>query len=181
MYRRILIPLDGSSRAEEAIPHALCLASPGETEIHLLSVIPDIRDWTGFITYSPFHNQDLREIAERTRKQQEQSMRAYLDMTAWALEDAGQQVQIHIVIGQPAESIIHMAEALGVDLIVMSSHGRGGVSRWVHGSVAERVLRGSRRPVLVVPVREQNALTTAAPEGQVVAEMGNSRSDRPLR
>ena len=123
MYRRILIPLDGSRLAEAAIPHALALASPAEAEIHLLSVIAEMGGWPGEATSTSFTNEEWKAAVERTRTYAEQHMRAYLDMTAWVLEDAGYDVYTHVVVSKPAAAIVHLADTLEVELLVISTHG----------------------------------------------------------
>ncbi len=154
MAHRVLIPLDGSKVAEEAVTHVMALLPPETTEIHLLTVLPDL-ERLHHVVQVPVVTRQLEEASRSVRKQQEQYTRAYLDMIAWSLEDAGYSVQTHLAYGQPATSIVHVAQALDVDLVVMTSHGRGGNLLWRYGSVAGRVLEVCECPVLVVPVREQ--------------------------
>ncbi len=158
MAHRVLIPLDGSKVAEEAISYVMALLPPEITEIHLLTVLPELERLNHIVQFAVI-NQQLEEVSKITRKQQEQYTRAYLDMVAWNLEDTGYNVTTHLMYGQPADGIVRMAQALKVDLIVMTSHGRGGNLLWRYGSVAERVLEASESPVLIIPVRD--ALRTA--------------------
>ncbi len=158
MAHLVLIPLDGSKVAEEAISYVMALLPPEITEIHLLTVLPELERLNHIIQFAVI-NQQLEEASKITRKQQEQYTRAYLDMVAWNLEDTGYNVTTHLMYGQPADGIVRMAQALKVDLIVMTSHGRGGNPLWRYGSVAERVLEASESPVLIIPVRD--ALRTA--------------------
>jgi nucleotide-binding universal stress UspA family protein len=74
----------------------------------------------------------------------------YLGRIASRLETKGDRVRTEILSWPPAESIASYAEHNGVDIIVMSSHGRSGPGRWAHGSVADRILRASRVPVLII-------------------------------
>ena len=78
----------------------------------------------------------------------------YLSQVAARLEVGGLKVVISIRFGQPADEILTYAQELGCDMIVMSTHGRSGVGRWVYGSVADKVLRGSKIPVLLIRVQE---------------------------
>jgi nucleotide-binding universal stress UspA family protein len=78
----------------------------------------------------------------------------YLDKIATALQEDGWQVQTEAVVGEPAYAIIEKSEELNVDAIVMSTHGRSGISRWLFGSVTSKVLGSVDRPVFVIPSRE---------------------------
>ena len=76
--------------------------------------------------------------------------RQYLQMTAERLRETGIRVDYAIEVGDAATAIVEYAREQSVDLIVMSTHGRSGLGRWVYGSVADRVLRSSAQPVLLV-------------------------------
>jgi nucleotide-binding universal stress UspA family protein len=89
------------------------------------------------------------EITVTFGKKERQAQR-YLGRTAKRLEAKGVKVRTEILSWPPAESIASYAEHNGADIIVMSSHGRSGPSRWAHGSVADKVLRLSCVPVLMV-------------------------------
>lgn len=169
MKRRILVPLDGSKSAEEAISYVQALIDPTSNEIHLLTVLPDI-DRLEKVVEFPFVNTELQEAGKAAQQQQEQFTRAYLDMIAWGLEDIGYQVHTHIAYGQPAISIVHMAQALDVALIIMTSHGRGANIEWNYGGVAQRVLDACTCPILVIPVKDRiRKASTASSEEQLAA------------
>ena len=89
------------------------------------------------------------EITVTLGKMQRQAQR-YLDRIAKGLEAKGINVRTEVLLGKPAEEIASFAEQNGADIIAMSSHGRSGPSRWAYGSVADRVLRASCIPVLMV-------------------------------
>ena len=167
MAHRVLVPLDGSKLAEAAISHVMALLPPEMVEIHLLTVLPELERLDRVVQFAVV-NQQLEEASKAARRQQEQFTRAYLDMIAWSLEDAGYSVYTHLGYGMPAEGIVTMARALPADLIVMTSHGRGGNLDWRYGSVAERVLDAGICPVLVVPVRKR---AIAAEEVSVESRM----------
>ncbi len=170
MRQRILVPLDGSKPAEEAIRYLQAFVAPEANEVHLLTVLPDIDRLENVVQF-PFVNSELQEAGKVAREHQEQFTRAYLDMVAWGLEDQGYQVQSHIAYGQPAMGIVHMAQALDVHLIIMTSHGRGENVQWHYGGVAQRVLDACACPILIVPVRESilKASTASSEEGQMAA------------
>ncbi len=167
MTQHVLVPLDGSKVAEEAVTFIQSLLPAGKVVIHLLTVLPHVEDVSVGGQF-PLLSDEMQELASRVQRQQEQYTRAYLDMVAWSLEDGGYQVKTHIAVGRPEEHIISIARSLDVDLIVMTSHGQGGNIQWRYGHVTERVLCASNRPVLVVPVRG-HMIAASAVSGEQVA------------
>ena len=158
MYKRILIPLDGSKLAECALPHAEELAKGcGTEEVTLISVTEQVRGRTRApeamevynATDDPGVQKAGSEITVTFGKKERQAQR-YLGRIAKRLEAKGVKVRTEILSWPPAESIASYAEHNGADIIVMSSHGRSGPSRWAHGSVADKVLRLNCVPVLMV-------------------------------
>jgi nucleotide-binding universal stress UspA family protein len=158
MYKRILVPLDGSKLAECALPHAEELAKGcGTEEVTLISVTEQVRGRTRApeamevynATDDPGVQKAGSEITVTFGKKERQAQR-YLGRIAKRLEAKGVKVRTEILSWPPAESIASYAEHNGADIIVMSSHGRSGPSRWAHGSVADKVLRLSCVPVLMV-------------------------------
>ncbi|MFW6102252.1 MAG: universal stress protein [Chloroflexota bacterium] len=148
MYKKILVPLDGSKLAECALPHAEVLAKGCDTEkVILVSVTERVQGYRAF--EDPSQPLGQRLTPEAFGKKEKQAQR-YLGRIAKAMEAKGIKVDTEVLLGNPAEEIIIYAKHLGCDLIVMSSHGRSGISRWTHGSVADRVFRGSPVPVLMV-------------------------------
>jgi len=148
MYKKILVPLDGSKLAECALPHVEGLAtSSAGAEVVLVSVTERI---TGFRVMDD-SSQPLggRFVAEAVGKQEKEA-RKYLGRIAKDLEAKGIKVLTEVLLGQPAEEIAFFATNKGCDLIVMASHGRSGPSRWAHGSVAEKVFRANCAPLLMV-------------------------------
>ncbi|MEA3336215.1 MAG: universal stress protein [Chloroflexota bacterium] len=144
MYRRILVTLDGSDRAELALTHATRMAAQFDSELVLLRVV-----------VSPY-SIAAPDMVLASYDSDHEALRAhageYLDRIVTRLAEEGYRVRSVTSEGPVAEVILDHAEALDVDLIVMSTHGRGGVSRWVYGSVADRVLQGASCPVLLVRV-----------------------------
>ena len=86
---------------------------------------------------------------EAVGKMERQAVK-YLDRIAKRLEDKGVKVTKEVPLGDPAREIIIYAEVKGCDLIIMASHGRGGPSRWLHGSVADKVFKSVRVPVMMI-------------------------------
>jgi len=143
MYQKILAPLDGSELAERALEHIKIVTEGSRaSKVVLLQVIP----WPAH----PAHTLSDELIRSEGGKA-EADARDYLARVADSLKADGIAVEIDIAHGGAAEGILDYAKKNKVNLIVMSTHGRSGVSRWFFGSVAERVLRHSVIPVLIVP------------------------------
>jgi nucleotide-binding universal stress UspA family protein len=145
MFKHILIPLDGSPLAEAALPAALKLASELDSTITLVRVVrpPYVVTNVGGSTYA--------ELVMGLRQKAIEEATAYLKAFQGSLRQQGYVVHSHVCEGEsPAELILEVAEAQDIDLIVMCTHGRGGLSRWVYGSVADKVLRYAHVPVLLV-------------------------------
>ncbi|ADJ14782.1 universal stress protein [Halalkalicoccus jeotgali] len=146
MYDRILVPTDGSAGVERAIEQAAALADVHGATIHAVFVVntasfaslPMETSWEGV-------SDMLREDGEKALERVRQIADRY-----------GVPVETALIEGTPSKEVVRYAEAEGCDLIVMGTHGRGGIDRLLLGSVAERVVRGSPVPVLTVRVREED-------------------------
>ena len=145
-FKRVLVPLDGSSLSERALPAARALARKFESQIILLRVL-DIPTPTAPTSHLEVTMGWIRE-ARRHALQEAQS---YLETIQRELYGEGFETRILLRDRSPAEDILDVACAEDIDLIVMSSHGKGGgLARWTFGRVAERVARHSLCPVLLV-------------------------------
>jgi len=142
MYEKILVPLDGSEIAEVALPYAEEMAGRLGSEITLISVShsAEEQDQQMFQSYIQKTVESMRERAER-----------YLEKPSERII----KVDSTILVGNPAEEIVDYADSGNIDLIVMATHGHSGIRRWALGSVADKVLRATGRPVVLV--RAQNA------------------------
>jgi nucleotide-binding universal stress UspA family protein len=143
MYKRILLPLDGSGLAEQSLPHAVAHAESFGAELILLRVLEPILP-TG--TIAPL------ATAKRAENLTEAWAREYLARIATDVQERGVTVSTVIIEGRPRTKILEFAEENQVDLIVMSTRGLSGPSRWLMGGVADRVVRGSNVPVLLVRI-----------------------------
>jgi len=162
MYKKILVPLDGSKLAECALPHAEELAKGSETaEIMLVSVTERVQGYVAgggsaesLLLSGGGFGSAIRPPSQRTASaafgKKEKQAERYLSKIAEKLQSKGIKAHTEVLFWPPAEAIASYAGQKGADVIVMSSHGRSGVSRWAHGSVADRVLRASCVPVLMV-------------------------------
>ena len=145
MYKKILAPLDGSQLAECTLAHTRAVAKGCQVpKVILLRVIEPI----------PQGGDIGIEVSEDWRRNAEKGAKAaakdYLSKVADNLNKDGIAAETAVVSGMAADQILDYAKKNQVDLIVMSSHGRSGISRWVLGSVADRVLRHSAAPVLLI-------------------------------
>ncbi|HSR32719.1 MAG TPA: universal stress protein [Anaerolineae bacterium] len=144
MYRRILVPLDGSSLAEQALPHAAAQAQRFEAEVVLLKVLEPL----------PQASFSSPVVVRKAEELSAQLAREYLDRVAARLQEQGLGTQVSTVEGKPYVEIIQYAEQHAIDMMVMSTRGHSGWSRWLLGSVADRVVRGATVPVLLVRCQE---------------------------
>ena len=141
MYRRILVPLDGSKVAEGVLPHAKSLAYSEGAELILLTVAANPA--LDFAFSDP-------GLAQSAVQEQEEGSRKYIAKIENELKSAGFKVSTLLRVGSVAEVILGVADELQVDIIAMSTHGRTGPARWLLGSIAERVVHNSKVPVLLI-------------------------------
>jgi nucleotide-binding universal stress UspA family protein len=146
VYQRILIPLDGSDLSECSLQHVKAIAQGCN--------VPDVVVFRVIVPLSAEARSALATVGdERLRsavRQNEQDAKDYVLKVRDRLQTQGVSSRTVTVQGRAADEILSYAEKTNVDLIVMSSHGRSGLSRFFYGSVAEKVVRHSRVPVLLV-------------------------------
>jgi nucleotide-binding universal stress UspA family protein len=154
MYKKIVVPLDGSKLAECVLPHVESIARGcGTEEVILVSVTERIIGSGERKVIEP--TEPLPGLVPVVRmpvvvgKMQKQADR-YLNRIAKRLNKKGLKVRTEVLLGDPAHEIAEFAEEDSDDLIIMASHGKSGLGRWTHGSVADRVFRVSTVPVLMV-------------------------------
>lgn len=142
---RILVPLDGSELAAQALPVAEALCRQLSARLDLLSVLqPVVLPYVGGEPYIPGEVY-VQIDAERTQEAQK-----YLDTKAQAAREHGVLTQTHLDRGEPASRLVDLAQELGSALVVMTTHGRTGLARFALGSVADRVVRAGAAPVLLL-------------------------------
>nr|NIV30443.1 universal stress protein [Anaerolineae bacterium] len=137
--------LDGSAVAEQALPHAVAQARLCGAELILLRVLEP------FVHIRGLSSADLARIREQSKEWASE----YLDGLAESVKEEGISVRKAMVEGSPHATVLQFAEETDVDLIVVCTRGRSGFSRWLMGSVADRVARGSRVPVLLVHAQKE--------------------------
>jgi nucleotide-binding universal stress UspA family protein len=171
MYRTILVPLDGSNLAEQALTPAGEIAQKFGSELLLLRVVPP-DPMLATLPYLALRTDDNYDYL--VRRQMEEA-EAYL--ASVKLPIPGGLVRYRVLAGAAPELIVATATEEPVDLIVMSTHGRTGLTRLLYGSVAEAVLRGATTPLLLVPSR---IFTHEPPQAQPAPAAPN-RPDAPER
>lgn len=154
-YKRILVPLDGSSLAERAIADAIAIAEHRKAEIVLLHVLQPI---SGDLLETDGHPLHIDEQIDMRKARAFE----YLDRVRHRIAGRDVRTTVAVEMGPPADVVIDYARAHGADLIVMATHGRSGVKRWLLGSVADKVVRGASGPVLLVRAGEP-AASAASP------------------
>jgi nucleotide-binding universal stress UspA family protein len=140
MYDRVLVPTDGSDPAAAATEHALTIAERFDATVHALYVV----DVDGIAHEAP--GLGLDALRDALREEGEAATAAVAERAA----DRGVDVTEAVIDGLAEDAIVDYAEGNGIDLIVMGTHGRHGVERYVVGSVTERVVRATDVPTLVV-------------------------------
>jgi nucleotide-binding universal stress UspA family protein len=154
MYKRVLVPLDGSRLAEGILPLVLLIAGPLDLEVMLVRVVrpitPQALEGTG------------PSMVDVVAAQLEEA-REYLAAVAANLRERGVRVMIEARAGEPVTELVAAAREPGADLIAMTTHGRSGFGRLLFGSVAEAVLRQAKIPVLMMrPTERQVSAAEAA-------------------
>lgn len=148
MYKKILVPLDGSKLAECVLPHVESIAKGCGTQcVVFLRVVEPFVIPSGGEGFH-FSEKDMKRIDSESWAE----ARGYVSQLVAQTKYEGVKVQSEVVSGRAAETIAEYATKNEIDLIAIATHGRSGVSRWVWGSVADRVLRSSCTPVLMVRV-----------------------------
>jgi nucleotide-binding universal stress UspA family protein len=153
MFEKILVPLDGSKVGEAALPvieQILSKLAPGSSlEVILIGVITLLRHWVVVGEASApvsYTEEELKIIKDRVMN--------YLEKAGDGLRDKGITVRTIVTSGNAADEILKTADQNKVDLIAMSTHGRSGLKRLAFGSITDKVMHGSRVPVLMVRAPE---------------------------
>lgn len=137
MIKTILVPLDGSELAEQVLPYASELARRAGAELLLLTSIQPVGIWDATATAINW-------------EREERLARDYLEAQKVRLEADGVKIRVQHRHGEAAAGILETAEEEDISLIAISTHGRSGISRWLFGSVADRIVQNSHIPLLMI-------------------------------
>jgi nucleotide-binding universal stress UspA family protein len=145
MYKKIMVPLDGSELAECVLPHVEAFIEGCHVNhfVFVRVVEPAATFYSGDYPISP-------EVMKERETAGEKIAREYLDQVVSRLEHTSAELYSEVLIGNVADSLADYSENNDFDLILIATHGRSGVNRWVRGSIADKVLRSSHIPVLMV-------------------------------
>lgn len=149
MYQHILLTLDSSHLAEQAISHAENLASSAGARLTLLSCVePYVVSLPTTPSVAPMYEIDMDMDAMVADRED------YMNGIKQMLAARGLKVSAVVLRGRPADEILHYAANNAVDVIVMTTHGRSGFGKFIYGSVADRVLHGAHIPIMLIRATE---------------------------
>jgi nucleotide-binding universal stress UspA family protein len=149
MFENILIPLDGSELASSILPLVEELAWTHKSSVVMLAVVrpPHTTEYT--------RSEDLMALNQQSLEVLRRDAEAYLAARKGEWRPEGIPVKTKVIASSSvASTILDYAEANGIDMIAMSTHGRSGLGRWVYGSVADKVLQHAICPVLLIRSRQ---------------------------
>lgn len=160
MSNYVIVPLDGSKLAEEALPMGISLAQEAASAgvVQLVQVIPKLSQTFVYLPDSGMTSQELHDAFQA-------SAMGYLEQIKTQLAETGISVETDVLDGDAGSALAKFANKKEVSYLVMSTHGRGGISRWALGSVADQVLQLIKRPLIIM--RPQTA------SDMPVAELSN--------
>ena len=147
MYEKIMVPLDGSELAECVLPHVEGFINGCHVSnvlfVRVVEPPPPVPSHYGEASIRP-------EIHVETESVRKSEAKDYLDQIKNRLKYEGTELHSEVLVGRVADSLADYTEKNDIDLILMATHGRSGVTRWVRGSIADKILRSSNVPVLMV-------------------------------
>ena len=166
MYSKILVPLDGSDLAEQVLPYVRLLAKGFQAEVELIRVIE---------LMSPYLSEAEHGLyLDRVTAEMRATVREYLEKLCASLREDGLTVSSTVQEGDPATHIVDKAEEEPATLVAMTTHGRSGISRWMLGSVSDKVLRATTNPLLIVRAQERETFAGEVSLQTVVVPLDGS-------
>jgi nucleotide-binding universal stress UspA family protein len=158
-YRTILYATDLTANAANAFRHALAIARRHEARVHIAHVLPEVDAAVINYVATVMGEDQLADLEIGRKEEVARQIRERLAAFARAEladfpDDLRRVAGVEVLHGHPAAELLKAADRLQADLIILGSHGKGRLRYSFLGSVAEKILRKSRRPVLVVPIDE---------------------------
>jgi nucleotide-binding universal stress UspA family protein len=142
MYKRILFPIDLTESSEKLVPHVTTMMTQFNAQLHVLYVVRVFQYFTNIYVPNPSIDLFETELVEGAHKKMEEFMRTHFSQ----YNDAHSEV----ILGDPSDAIINYNREHDIDMVIMGTHGRKGLDRVIFGSVAERVIKWARIPVLII-------------------------------
>jgi nucleotide-binding universal stress UspA family protein len=151
IFKKVLVPLDGSKESEAIMPYIGELASIVKTEVVLFHVVAPVQFFysiPGEASNQSLSPDDINKIVAKRKD--------YLDTLGAGLKEKGIKASSRVIVGEPAKDIIRIADEIHADFVAMSTHGRSGIDRWTLGSTADKVLHGGNTPIMLVRSARDN-------------------------
>ena len=151
MYKKIMVPLDGSELAECVLPHVDGFVTGCQVGTVIFVRVIEPAYYSALSpTASPQFSKAMQENAKMVEEEEKSSAARYLKEVISRVKQGGIKYKMDVLVGNVSDSLVDYVDANEIDLVLIATHGRSGLSRWVRGSIADRVLRSSRAPVLMV-------------------------------
>jgi nucleotide-binding universal stress UspA family protein len=152
MFKKIMVPLDGSELAECVLPHVESFMRDCQinTIVFVRVVEPAPVAYRGVPETGDLDYGKIQENSKMIEEERKSNAEKYLKEVVNRLKQNEVEFKTEVLIGKAADSLIDYSEVNDIDLIIMATHGRSGIGRWIRGSIAERILRASLAPVLMV-------------------------------
>lgn len=153
MYKNIMVPLDGSELAECVLPHVDIFVTGCQVEtITFVRVVEPAPARYSEIstTANPHEYENIQKKVEKIEEERRSSANQYLNHIIARVKKGGTAFKAVVLAGHVADKLADYVEPNKIDLVLIATHGRSGISRWVRGSIADKVLRSSSVPVLMV-------------------------------
>ncbi len=139
---RILFPVDLTESSEKLVPYVITMAQKFHASVHVLFVVRIFQYFTDIYVAPPSISVFEKELVEGARRKMEEFANVHFNQLS--------RTKSEVVLGDPSEAILNYMKEKEIDLIIMGTHGRKGLDRVLFGSVAERVIKTARIPVLVI-------------------------------
>lgn len=141
-FKKILFPCDFTDASKKIVPYVLSTAEKYGAQLYVFHAVDDLEGWGG--VYMPYsHREDIiRQAMEQAEKLMDDICKEQLD--------AYPNLVKRLVSGNPAEQILQTVQNEGIDMIIIGTHGRGGLEHFIFGSVAEKVVKQAPVPVMVI-------------------------------
>ena len=153
MYKNIMVPLDGSELAECVLPHVEIFVTGCQVEkITFARVVEPAPARYSEIasTANPHEYENMQKKIEKIEEERRSFATHYLNQIIARGKQGKTVFKAVVLVGHVAEKLVDYVEPNEIDLVLIATHGRSGISRWVRGSIADKVLRSSSAPVLMV-------------------------------